>query len=152
LAGTGKTGLVTHLGGLHSGVQYVASTGKAASVLRQRGAENATTIHSLLYGAPEVLKNKAGRNNLRWVKRTEPISASLIVADECSMIDSRLALDLLDTGIPLLVTGDLMQLPPVNGAPFFTEPDFELTEIHRQVEGSQPLRHTARVELLLAGC
>lgn len=60
--------------------------------------------------------------------------ASLIVADECSMIDEAMAKHLMSFGIPILVLGDPAQLPPVMGSGYFTkrEPDFTLTEIHRQ--------------------
>lgn len=60
--------------------------------------------------------------------------ASLIVADECSMIDEPMAKHLMSFGIPILVLGDPAQLPPVMGSGYFTqrEPDFTLTEIHRQ--------------------
>lgn len=137
LAGTGKTELVTRLGIELTDIQYAAFTGKAASVLRQRGADNAATLHSLLYGAPTVKDD----GELIWRLRGGVSLASLIIADECSQIDGKLGRDLLATGCKVLVTGDPFQLPPVSGAPFFNkEPDFTLTEIHRQAAGSQPLR------------
>jgi exodeoxyribonuclease-5 len=139
LAGTGKTEIVTRLGLGRPDIQYAAYTGKAASVLQRRGADNALTIHSLLYGAPSLIKYKHGQH-LVWRRRSERITASLIIADECSMIDGKLARDLLATGVPVLVTGDLMQLPPVSGTAFFTNPDFVLTEIHRQAKDSRPLK------------
>ena len=61
--------------------------------------------------------------------------ASLVIIDECSMIDDRMGEDLLSFGTKVLVLGDPAQLPPVVGAGFFTEghePDIMLTEIHRQ--------------------
>jgi len=136
LAGTGKTELATRLGRELPGVQYASFTGKAASILRQRGADNAVTLHSLLYGAP-IVKDR----ELIWLRRGEKPRASLIVADECSTIDGKLGRDLLKTGIRVLVTGDAFQLPPVSGAAFFAgKPDFSLSEIHRQGRGSQPLK------------
>lgn len=49
-AGTGKTTLAKFFSeGLGGFVQFAAFTGKAASVMRQRGCLNATTIHSLIY-------------------------------------------------------------------------------------------------------
>jgi ATP-dependent exoDNAse (exonuclease V) alpha subunit len=136
-AGTGKTELVTRLGREKlPGVQFCAFTGKASSVLRRRGAENAVTLHSLLYGAPIVKDSE-----LIWRRRDDRPSASLIIADECSTIDDKLGRDLLKTGIKVLVTGDALQLPPVSGTAFFGGlPDFTLTEIHRQAAGSPPLQ------------
>ena len=138
-AGSGKTLLATLLGREIPNTQFTAFTGKACSVLRQRGATNALTLHSLLYGAPSVLTHKHGQS-LRWKRREEKINADLIIADECSMIYEKLAQDLTATGVKVLVTGDEMQLPPVKGQPYFTKPDYLLTEIHRQAAGSQPLR------------
>lgn len=49
-AGSGKTTLARHFAESVSGlVQFAAYTGKAASVLRKKGCEGATTIHSLIY-------------------------------------------------------------------------------------------------------
>ena len=50
------------------------------------------------------------------------------------MVDGRMGEDLLSFGVPVLALGDPAQLPPVAGGGFFTdhEPDFMLTDIHRQ--------------------
>lgn len=49
-AGTGKTTLARHIAESHGGeVKFAAFTGKAASVLRQKGCPGATTIHKLIY-------------------------------------------------------------------------------------------------------
>ncbi len=60
--------------------------------------------------------------------------SSLVIIDECSMVDQELGRDLLSFGKPVLVLGDPAQLPPVKGGGFFTEgpPDVMLTEVHRQ--------------------
>lgn len=61
--------------------------------------------------------------------------ASLIVVDECSMVDDRMGSDLCSFGVPILALGDPAQLPPVKGnGGFFTDhpADFMLTEVHRQ--------------------
>jgi exodeoxyribonuclease V len=63
--------------------------------------------------------------------------ASLVVIDECSMVDGQMGMDLLSFGVPVLVLGDPAQLPPVGGAGFFTEnvtPDVMLQDIHRQAK------------------
>lgn len=68
--------------------------------------------------------------------------AALVVLDECSMVDERLARDVLSFNVPVLVLGDPAQLPPVRGAGFFTsrQPDFILTEVHRQALDSPILK------------
>jgi len=61
-------------------------------------------------------------------------SASLLIVDECSMASDRIGEDLVSFGVPILALGDPAQLPPVQGEGYFTQgdPDFLLTEIHRQ--------------------
>jgi len=72
--------------------------------------------------------------------------ADLLVIDECSMVDERVANDLLSFEVPILVLGDPAQLPPVYGAGFFTrrEPDAFLSEIHRQA-ADNPIIHMATI-------
>ena len=134
-AGTGKTTLATHFAQNIDGlVLFAAFTGKAALVMRKRGCEGARTIHSLIYIAE--LDKKTGEVYWRLNKESMLKEASLLIIDECSMVDEELAKDLLSFGIPVLVLGDPAQLPPVSGAGFFTEakPDIMLTEIHRQAQ------------------
>lgn len=69
-------------------------------------------------------------------------SCQLGLVDECSMVGRRIGSDLLSFGVPILVLGDPGQLPPVADGGFFTEgePDFFLTEIHRQARDSAIIR------------
>ncbi len=141
-AGTGKTTLAKHFAEHVDGdVLFAAFTGKAAQVLRSRGAKNAKTIHSLIYrprGEEEVADEETGKTSISpmfSINRQSPVAkAALIVIDECSMVDEQLGRDLLSFGTPILVLGDPGQLPPVSGGGFFTEqqPDYLLTDIHRQ--------------------
>lgn len=141
-AGTGKTTLARHFAEHVDGdVLFAAFTGKAAQVLRSRGASNANTIHSLIYrprGEEEVEDETTGKTSIApmfGINRQSPVAkAALIVIDECSMVDEELGRDLLSFGTPVLVLGDPGQLPPITGGGYFTEhePDFLLTEIHRQ--------------------
>ncbi|MEM9331622.1 MAG: ATP-dependent RecD-like DNA helicase [Pseudomonadota bacterium] len=141
-AGTGKTTLARHLAeGVDGDVLFAAFTGKAAQVLRSRGATKASTIHSLIYrprGEETVEDEETGKKEVLpmfSLNRQSPVSnAELIVIDECSMVDEALGQDLLSFGTRVLVLGDPGQLPPVSGGGFFTEhePDILLEEIHRQ--------------------
>lgn len=141
-AGTGKTTLARHFAEHVDGdVQFAAFTGKAAQVLRSKGASNAKTIHSLIYrprGEEEVEDEETGKTSISpmfSINRTSPVAkAALIVIDECSMVDEALGRDLMSFGTPILVLGDPGQLPPISGGGYFTdhEPDFLLTDIHRQ--------------------
>lgn len=98
--------------------------------------------------AKELLKRIAHERRLLaqpafTLNEDSPIKhASLIVVDECSMVDGKIGSDLLSFGTPVLVLGDPAQLPPVGGGGFFTsgEPDFMLTEIHRQAADNPIIR------------
>jgi len=141
-AGTGKTTLAKYFADNVDGeVLFAAFTGKAAQVLRARGAKNARTIHSLIYrpkGEEEVSDEETGKTTvspLFSINRQSPLAqAALIIIDECSMVDEALGKDLMSFGTPILVLGDPGQLPPISGGGYFTEhePDILLTEIHRQ--------------------
>jgi len=152
-AGTGKTTLARHLAeDVDGDVLFAAFTGKAAQVLRSRGATKASTIHSLIYrpkGEDVVEDEETGRKEVLptfSLNRQSPLSkADLIIIDECSMVDEDLGRDLLSFGTPVLVLGDPGQLPPVSGGGFFTEhePDILLEEIHRQARDN-PIIELAR--------
>ena len=130
-AGTGKSTLAVHLGQDVKNVKYAAFTGKAALVMRKRGCKGAQTIHSLIYS---LVSEKEGEPRFVLDPESPAADADLIVIDEVSMVDEQLGRDLLSFGVKVLVLGDPFQLPPVQGAGFFTadEPDIMLTEIHRQ--------------------
>jgi exodeoxyribonuclease-5 len=133
-AGTGKTTLARHIAEDVSGkVLFAAFTGKAAMVMRSKGCERASTIHSLIYKARESGEETPSFD--LW-DEAPASKASLIVIDECSMVDAELGRDLMSFGVPLLVLGDPAQLPPIQGGGFFTEaePDAMLTEVHRQAQ------------------
>lgn len=132
-AGTGKTTLARRIADdvTEGPVVFGAFTGKAASVMRQKGCHDAATIHSLIYRTKETEDGGPAFT----LNRTGPVSkAELIIIDECSMVDSDLGNDLLSFDKPVLVLGDPAQLPPVRGGGFFTEaePDVMLTDVHRQ--------------------
>lgn len=179
-AGTGKTTLAQEIAANAGGrVMFAAYTGKAANVLRERGCDEATTIHRLIYLPSDRSKvhlrtlqqdlakvpegNTEKRNELLARIREEeqrlqqpafslnPDSeiraASLVIIDECSMVDQRLGEDLLSFDVPVLVLGDPAQLPPVRGAGFFTsqKPDYTLTEIHRQARDNPIIDLATRI-------
>ena len=144
-AGTGKTTLARALAADHPATAFGAFTGKAAAVMRAKGCDEATTIHGLIYRRvaddvshrPIFVRNDDG----------PAARATLIIIDECSMVDARLGHDLLSFRRPVLVLGDPEQLPPIEGAGFFTaaKPDILLTEVHRQSAGSPVLDLASRV-------
>lgn len=172
-AGSGKTTIARELSRDAGAVRFASFTGKAASVLREKGCHGATTIHKLIYLPQDKsgrrlrqLKTELARENEKTppsatrvgklersikmeqqnLKRpafalnpdSELQEADLLVVDEVSMVGQKMAEDLLSFGVPILVLGDPAQLPPVGDQGYFidAEPDFMLTEIHRQAEGN----------------
>lgn len=158
-AGTGKSTLLPYimaeLGLNTSQVLHAAFTGKASSVMKEKGALNATTIHQLIYRAVEYW----AQGRLRYKFHLNPDSilsrARLLVLDECSMVDTKLGEDILSFNVPVLVLGDPGQLPPIAGEGYFTsrEPDVLLTDVRRQAKdnpilaASMAVRDDPRVDL-----
>lgn len=155
-AGSGKTSISVILSADAGDVAFAAFTGKAALVMRSKGCAGASTIHSLIYSPKE---DRGG--NMRFVlnKDSAAATADLIIIDEVSMVGEELGQDLLSFKTKVLVLGDPAQLPPVGGEGYFTkrEPDFMLTEIHRQAEGNPiialatTVREGGRLELGVYG-
>ena len=142
-AGTGKTFTINYLveNVLNLKPYQVAfgtPTGKAASVLIQKGQE-ASTIHRLIYTPIETeIKSKVNGEEVKSVKvefiKKESIpDYKLIIIDEISMVEEEIMKDLLSFGIPVLCTGDIGQLPAIfKSNDFLQNPDYILTEIVRQ--------------------
>lgn len=130
-------------------VAPMAYTGTAANVMRKKGLLNAKTIHSTLYEAVEtVLLDKAGnpimdtylnkpKKVLKFVPKPTP-DIELFVIDEGSMVPWHMRQEIESRGIPVIVTGDLDQLPPVGDKPAYLIGDdvMVLTEIMRQALNS----------------
>lgn len=145
-AGAGKTTIAKYAAeeiksrrGGWLNVEVAAFTGKAAHILRLKGNPSAKTIHGLIY----VPVEKDGKTV--WVigKETAPAAgADLIILDEVSMVSGPMADDVRSFGKKMLVLGDPAQLPPVSGVGAFLarDPDFFLSEIHRQAAESPIIR------------
>jgi exodeoxyribonuclease-5 len=140
-------------------------TGKAASVLRKKGNEEAQTIHSLIYipdsepsegetvtagdeplfAGAQPPRGRRDPSDLKFQLNVmgQASEVDLIGLDECSMVDEDMAADIMSFGKKVLVMGDPGQLPPVGrGVGFFSklDPDVMLTEVHRQALESPILR------------
>ena len=110
--GTGKTTTVRAIVQGHAAldrrVALCAPTGRAAKRLSEAAGIEAKTIHRLLEWNPAT--GHFNRN------QRAPLEADLILVDEASMLDMRLASQLL-AAIPrsatLVLVGDIDQLPPV---------------------------------------
>ncbi len=148
LAGTGKTTVLTAIADEYPDAKLCAYTGKAASVLHAKSGLNACTVHSLFYRlVDKVIDEKTGRRIL-YFKRVHVEGAmrgTIILLDECSMIDAKTANDLIQSGAKIVASGDPGQLPPVHGTTFFNRPDIALIQIHRQALESPIIRQAHAV-------
>ena len=110
--GTGKTTTVRAIVQAHTALSRVVSlcapTGRAAKRLSEAAGIEAKTIHRLLEWNPAT-----GHFNR---SASSPLEADLVLVDEASMLDVRLASQLLAAIPPsatLVLVGDIDQLPPV---------------------------------------
>ena len=141
--GVGKTFTTNHiLDALdlpYSKVALAAPTGKAARRMSEATfGREAQTIHRLLEYSP--ITGGFLRND------KQPLSKDLVIIDESSMLDTRLAASLFQAIKPearLILVGDKDQLPSVGPGNVFRDlikskvlPVAELTQIHRQSEHS----------------
>lgn len=141
-AGTGKSTLVkfivSALNLRQTDIAYIAFTGKAALVLKDKGCPNAMTAHRLLY-------QSYPRNDGTFAHRPRrPIYPyKLIVVDEISMLPDEIWQLLLSHNIHVIALGDPFQLPPVgkdNGV--LKDAHIFLDEIMRQEEDSEIIKLT----------
>ncbi len=149
--GTGKSrtvGALVELAEKHSQhIVLAAPTGRAAKRLAELTGMEAMTIHRLL-GA----QGKEGGFRLG---RDEPIEADVVVIDEASMVDVRLAAALLaacDDGTHLMVVGDEAQLPSIGPGRVLADlidshvvPVTYLETLYRQAAGGQIAKLAAAV-------
>jgi exodeoxyribonuclease V alpha subunit len=152
LPGTGKTAtmraLVDLLREQNRTVRLCAPTGKAARRLSEAtGGAEATTIHRLLEWVPGEGFSRDADDPLTGV--------DLLVVDEASMLDVRLAAALLAAVGPrthVLLVGDVDQLAPVGPGRVLEDliaagiaPATRLTEVFRQAARSLIIRAAHRV-------
>jgi exodeoxyribonuclease-5 len=140
-AGTGKTTLAKQIAADVDGrVLFMCFTGKAALVLSRKGCSPSSTIHSAIYKPDEDIIT--GETIFKLNPDSDVAYARLVIVDEVGMVGEELGKDLVSYGTRILVLGDPAQLPPIDGAGYFTdcEPDVMLTEIHRQAAESPIIR------------
>ena len=142
-AGTGKSTLVKFIVSAldidPDYVCYVAYTGKASLVLKEKGCYNAMTAHRLLY---QSYPRKDG-TFYHKPKRPLDFPYKLIIVDEISMLPNEIWELLLSHHIHVIALGDPGQLPPIgedNGV--LAKPHIFLDEIMRQAQESEIIRLT----------
>ena len=147
-AGSGKSTLVRFiieaLDVYPEQVCYVAFTGKAATVLQQKGCPNAITAHKLLYKAVPLPNGE-----YFFTEKTElDDDYKIIVVDEISMLPTDMWNLLLSHHIYILACGDPEQLPPINPKDnnhVLDNPHVFLDEIMRQAQESEIIRLSMHV-------
>lgn len=140
-AGTGKSTLVQYIIqelNIPSGeISYVAYTGRAALVLKNKGCPGATTAHKLLYHTTELPDG-----TFKHTPKDRPDKPlRLIVVDEVSMLEKTQWDILMKWGIHVICLGDPFQLPSIgedNGVLY--HPHIFLDEIMRQAQDSEIIR------------
>jgi len=144
-AGSGKTTLISefrnHLKEIYPTIRvaFVAYTGKAASVLRDKlirqslqgkleSGDCCSTIHSLIY-----IPVQEDGETVEW-RKASSLDFDLIIVDECSMVSKTIFEDLSSYKIPMICVGDHGQLPPIeaaNGFNLMANPHIKLEIVHR---------------------
>ena len=122
-------------------VCYVAFTGKAATVLQQKGCPGAITAHKLLYKAKPMPNGSYKFVPNKYLEEDYQV----IVVDEVSMLPATMWALLISHGIYVLACGDPGQLPPVNPEDtndILERPHVFLDEIMRQAQESEIIRLT----------
>ena len=150
--GVGKTtivrGIVSILKKQGLTVALAAPTGRAAKRLGDATGEAASTLHRLLEWRP------ANATFARCADR--PLESQVLIVDEASMIDVRLAADLvaaLASPARLILVGDIDQLPSVGPGSVLGDviasgavPTVRLTEIFRQAAESLIVVNAHRIQ------
>jgi exodeoxyribonuclease V alpha subunit len=149
--GVGKTtivrGIVSILSRKGLTVSLAAPTGRAAKRLGEATGATASTLHRLLEWRPA--EGQFARNADR------PLGCDVLVVDEASMLDVRLAADLvgaLPDRARLVLVGDVDQLPSVGPGTVLRDviasgavPTVRLTEIFRQAAESLIVTNAHRI-------
>lgn len=107
--------------------------------------DNSTEYGLDLLDRIENLKRNIGKPGFVLNQDSELREADLLIVDEVSMVDRRLAEDLLSFDVPVIALGDPAQLPPVGGGGYFTKggekiADAMLTDVQRQAADSDIIR------------
>ena len=146
--GTGKTTTLRELIEAQQrhgfSVACMAPTGKAAKRMEESTGQEASTIHRALGFAGRSTPKSLDQGS--DVNEGDGIYADIVIVDETSMLDMKLAERLLSNLGPdtrLVLVGDPDQLPAVGAGSVLLDliesdrvPTTRLTQVHRQAQGS----------------
>ena len=154
-AGAGKSTLIKFIIAAMNinpdAVRYVAYTGKAANVLKNKGCPGATTAHKLLYKARLMPNGKykfSPRSKMDLIEE----GIEVVVVDEVSMLPKKIWDLLCSHSFYILACGDPEQLPPIAenkgedpNNHILDHPHVFLDEIMRQAQESEIIRLSMHV-------
>ena len=142
--GTGKTTILSCVLSIllkyydEDEIALCSPTGKAAIRMSESTGFEASTIHSLL----GVIPNEEKDDDFTFIhNESNKLPFNLVVIDEASMIDQKLAVNLfkaLKENVHIIFVGDINQLPPVGAGYFFRDlinfnvPCVKLIKTYRQ--------------------
>jgi exodeoxyribonuclease-5 len=140
VAGSGKSSVIKiatdELNLEENEIRYLAFTGKASLVLKQKGNKNSSTIHKLIYQPYEKFNPKTKKTEVKFKKRDEiDKRIKLLVIDEAAMVSDKIMKDLLDYNRNIILIGDSAQLPAIANSghiDYFDNPDYNFDTPHRQ--------------------
>lgn len=145
-AGTGKSTLIKFIISAldinPERVAYIAYTGKAVQVLRNKGCPTAMTAHRLLYKSLQ----RADGTFIHIPRESLNSDCDTVVVDEVSMLPKQMWELLLSHNVYVIACGDPGQLPPIgeeNG--ILDHPHIFLDEIMRQAAESEIIRLSADI-------
>lgn len=130
-------------------VRYVAYTGKAANVLKNKGCPGATTAHKLIYHAKLMPNGKYVFTPKKIYEMEREIK--VVVVDEVSMLPKKMWDLLCQYNFYIIACGDPEQLPPVPDGKedpdnhVLDNPHIFLDEIMRQAQESEIIRLSMHV-------
>ena len=137
LAGTGKTTIIGKLLERYPAAktwQVLSPTGKAADRARQKGALNATTIHSFAFDFVGETTDAKGKVIPVFNRKDEVADRPVCIVDEASMVNGEMYAALMGhSHVRYIWVGDHGQLAPVGADPgIMRNPTIRLETIMRQ--------------------
>lgn len=127
-------------------IRYIAYTGKAANVLKNKGCPGATTAHKLLYRA-RLMPNGKYKFSPKTQDEIMAENIKVVVVDEVSMLPKKIWDLLCQNSFYILACGDPEQLPPIPDTAgedpnnhVLDHPHIFLDEIMRQAQESEIIR------------
>lgn len=162
-----RYGIVAPVTTIHSAIYFPTTSAEAMQALRDAKEElkdlrEVIDPDEILDDVPVVAKRiaeleakipelEAATKRLRFEFNPDShwSQADLIVLDEVSMVNAKLASDIEAYGVPILVLGDPAQLPPVEGGGYYTDrkPNVMLTDIQRQALDSPVTELATRIRI-----